>query len=42
MAPNEETLTDIQRDVLRYVQDHLTQTHRPPTVREVMRHFKWN
>jgi repressor LexA len=42
MAPSEETLTDIQREVLKYVQDHLTQTHRPPTVREVMRHFKWN
>jgi repressor LexA len=42
MAPSDEALTDIQRDVLKYVQDHLTQTHRPPTVREVMRHFKWN
>jgi repressor LexA len=42
MAPTEESLTDIQREVLKYVQDHLTQTHRPPTVREVMRHFKWN
>lgn len=42
MAPSDESLTDIQRDVLKYVQDHLTQTHRPPTVREVMRHFKWN
>ncbi|HJT23068.1 MAG TPA: transcriptional repressor LexA [bacterium] len=42
MAPAEESLTDIQREVLKYVQDHLTQTHRPPTVREVMRHFKWN
>ncbi len=42
MAPSDESLTDIQREVLKYVQDHLTQTHRPPTVREVMRHFKWN
>ena len=42
MAPSEESLTDIQREVLKYVQSHLTQTHRPPTVREVMRHFKWN
>lgn len=42
MAPNEESLTDIQREVLKYVQSHLTETHRPPTVREVMRHFKWN
>jgi repressor LexA len=42
MAPSDETLTNIQRDVLNYVQEHLTQTHRPPTVREVMRHFKWN
>jgi repressor LexA len=42
MAPSEETLTDTQRLVLKYVQDHLMQDHRPPTVREVMRHFKWN
>lgn len=42
MAPIDEPLTDIQREVLKYVQDHLTQTHRPPTVREVMRHFKWH
>jgi repressor LexA len=42
MAPSEESLTDTQRLVLQYVQDHLTQSHRPPTVREVMRHFKWN
>ncbi len=42
MASNEESLTDIQREVLKYVQSHLTETHRPPTVREVMRHFKWN
>ena len=42
MAPSDEPLTDIQRSVLKYVQDHLTQEHRPPTVREVMRHFKWN
>ena len=42
MAPSDESLTDIQREVLKYVQEHLTQTHRPPTVREVMRHFKWN
>ncbi len=42
MAPSDETLTHIQREVLNYVQEHLTQTHRPPTVREVMRHFKWN
>jgi len=42
MAPSDESLTDIQREVLKYVQDHLTQNHRPPTVRDVMRHFKWN
>lgn len=42
MAPSDETLTDIQRAVLQYVQNHLTEEHRPPTVREVMRHFKWN
>ena len=42
MAPSDEPLTDIQRLVLKYVQDHLMQDHRPPTVREVMRHFKWN
>lgn len=42
MAPSEESLTDIQRAVLQYVQEHLTRDHRPPTVRDVMRHFKWN
>ncbi|HVZ80137.1 MAG TPA: transcriptional repressor LexA [bacterium] len=42
MAPSDEPLTDIQRSVLKYVQDHLMEDHRPPTVREVMRHFKWN
>lgn len=42
MAPNDETLTDIQRNVLKFVQDSLMEDHRPPTVREVMRHFKWN
>ena len=42
MAPSDEILTDIQRQVLQYVQSHLTQNHRPPTVRDVMRHFKWN
>jgi repressor LexA len=42
MAPSDDALTDIQRKVLQYVQAHLTQAHRPPTVREVMRHFKWN
>ncbi len=42
MAPSEEPLTDIQRQVLQYVQSHLTENHRPPTVRDVMRHFKWN
>lgn len=42
MAPSDEPMTDIQREVLKYVQDHLMQNHRPPTVREVMRHFKWN
>jgi repressor LexA len=42
MAPSDEPLTDIQREVLQYVQSHLTENHRPPTVREVMRHFKWN
>ena len=42
MAPSDETLTDIQRSVLQYVQSHLMENHRPPTVREVMRHFKWS
>jgi repressor LexA len=42
MAPSEETLTDTQRSVLEYVQEHLTEYHRPPTVRDVMRHFKWS
>jgi repressor LexA len=42
MASSEEPLTDIQRQVLQYVQSHLTENHRPPTVRDVMRHFKWN
>jgi len=42
MAPSDDTLTDIERKVLQYVQAHLTQDHRPPTVREVMGHFKWN
>ncbi len=42
MAPSDENLTDIQRSVLQYVQNRLTEDHRPPTVREVMRHFKWN
>ncbi|HEV2353637.1 MAG TPA: transcriptional repressor LexA [Puia sp.] len=42
MAPADESLTDIQREVLKYVQEHLTENHRPPTVREVMRHFKWS
>ena len=42
MAPSDEALTDTQRSVLEYVQAHLTKDHRPPTVRDVMRHFKWN
>jgi repressor LexA len=42
LAPSDEPLTDIQRSVLQYVQNYLTESHRPPTVREVMRHFKWN
>ena len=42
MAPSDETLTDIQRNVLNYVQQHLNDSHRPPTVRDIMRHFKWN
>ncbi len=42
MAPSDETLTDTQRSVLEHVQKYLLDYHRPPTVREVMRHFKWN
>src|ERR1035441_3295068 len=42
MAPSDEALTDIQRNVLNYVQQHLNDSHRPPTVRDIMRHFKWN
>jgi repressor LexA len=42
MAPSDEVLTDTQRSVLEYVQAHLTRDHRPPTVRDVMRHFKWS
>jgi repressor LexA len=42
MAPSDEALTDTQRSVLEYVQAHLIKDHRPPTVRDVMRHFKWN
>src|SRR5208282_1387015 len=42
MAPSDEALTDIQRNVLNYVQEHLNESHRPPTVRDIMRHFKWN
>ncbi len=42
MASSEKALTDIQRKVLQYVQGYMTQFNRPPTVREVMRHFKWN
>jgi len=42
MAPSDETLTDTQRSVLEHVQKYLLEYHRPPTVREVMRHFKWN
>ena len=32
MAPHDEALTDIQRNVLNYVQQHLNESHRPPTV----------
>ena len=42
MAPHDEALTDIQRNVLNYVQQHLNESHRPPTVRDIMRHFKWS
>jgi hypothetical protein len=42
MAPNEETLTESQKNVLDYIQKHLDEFHRPPTVREIMRHFKWS
>ncbi len=42
MAPSEEALTDNQRQVLNYVQEHLNESHRPPTVRDIMRHFKWS
>lgn len=42
MAPSDEMMTDTQRSVLEYVQKHLQENHRSPTVREVMRHFKWN
>lgn len=37
-----ETLTDIQRQVLQYVEETVRDLRRPPTVREVMRHFHWN
>ena len=39
MAPSDEAMTDTQRSVLEYVQKHLQESHRSPTVREVMRHF---
>jgi repressor LexA len=42
MAPSDEMMTDTQRSVLEYFQKHLLENHRSPTVREVMRHFKWN
>jgi len=42
MAPNEEVLTESQKNVLDYIQKHLDEFHRPPTVREIMRHFKWS
>jgi repressor LexA len=41
MAPADEMMNDTQRSVLEYFQKHLLENHRSPTVREVMRHFKW-
>lgn len=42
MAPSDELLTDSEEKVLGYIQRHLQEYRRPPTVREIMRHFKWN
>jgi len=35
-------MTESQEKVLKYVQEYFSDHHRPPTVREVMRHFNWN
>jgi len=42
MAPTDERLTDVQQKVLEFIQAHLEEFSRPPTVREVMRHFDWS
>lgn len=42
MPPTEEPLTEVQQKVLEFIQAHLEEFSRPPTVREVMRHFEWN
>jgi repressor LexA len=42
MSPNEEPLTEAQKKVLDFIQSHLEEFGRPPTVREVMHHFEWN
>jgi len=39
---DDEELTESQKKVLKYVQLYFNENHRPPTVREVMRHFDWN
>lgn len=39
---DDESLTESQEKVLKYVQEYFNEHHRPPTVREVMRHFEWN
>ena len=40
--PDDEMMTESQEKVLKYVQQYFNETHRPPTVREVMRHFNWS
>jgi repressor LexA len=42
VPPDDETMTEPQEKVLRYVQQYFSEHHRPPTVRDVMRHFEWN
>jgi repressor LexA len=38
----EDALTESQEKVLRCVQQYFNENHRPPTVREVMKHFGWS
>jgi repressor LexA len=42
MTPIDEPLTEAQEKVLGYIQKHLEEFSRPPTVREVMHFFNWN